>query len=142
MQYRMKCFVRSVLEEDRYTSAFLQKIQDYHDETGLPIFVSIKCKPPPYCPATWLRAMLPQHTDLVRQFLPVSTVQTAYRTYWRSQYEKCKLQEAFVRDAITQVQEYDPFFLTMDEIHQSDMLVMGMISKKQFYQEKIMDVRK
>ncbi len=137
----MKCFVRNVMEEDRHASVFLQKIQDYHDETGLPIFVSIRRKPPQR-PATWLRGMLPQHLDLVRQFLPATTIQTARRTYMRSQYDKFRFQEAFVQAAILQIQEYDPFFLTMDDIHQSDMLQMGLISKKQFYQEKIMDVRK
>lgn len=128
-----KCFVRNVLEEDRHASAFLQKIQDYHDETGLPIFVSIRHRPPPKRSAAWIRDMLPQHTDLVRRFLPTTTIQTARHTYRRSQYEKHKLQEAFVRDAIHQIREYDPFFLTMDEIHQSDMLMMRLISKKQFY---------
>lgn len=137
----MKCFVRNVLEEDRHASAFLQKIQDYHDETGSPIFVSIRHKTPQR-PVAWLRGMLPQHLDLVRQFLPATTLQTARRTYLRSQYDKFRLQEAFVQAAILQIQEYDPFFLTMDDIHQSDMLQMGLISKKQFYQEKIMDVRK
>lgn len=125
--------------------SFLRKIQEYHEETGLPVEVSIRLKPAPRCPS-WLGTMeerlLPHHLDLVRQHLPATTLQTARDTHLRACYDKHKLQAAFVENARDQVRDYDPFFLTMDEVHESDMLLTSSLSKKRFYEEKIMDLRR
>ena len=86
--------------------------------------------------------LLPHHLDLVCQYLPITTLQTAQETYIRSRYEKYKLQAAFIENAMEQIRNYDPFFLTMDDVHESDMLMTGLISKKLFYEEKIMDLKR
>ena len=146
----MRFFVENVFENrDSSTfSSFLEKIQEYHDETGLAICFSIRLKSSLPCheEPSWLRTieeqLLPHHLDLVRQYLPITTLQTARDAYIRSRYDKYKLQVAFVENAVEQVRDYDPFFLTMDDIHQSDMLLTGLISKKLFYEEKIMDLRR
>ena len=138
----MRYWVHHIFEEG---PPFLKKIQDFHNETGLPIWVSLRpWKRPEHSDWLWRAGdrLLPQHRDLVRQYLPATTVQIARDTYTRSQYHKYKLHVAFVENAIAQIQDYDPFFLTMDDIHDSDMLLTDLISKKLFYQEKIMSVRK
>jgi hypothetical protein len=153
----MKCFVQNVFENTgknnntNFSSSFLQKIQDYHEETGLPVSVPVRLKPPPRdCSEEgkngWLRTMkrrlLPHHFDLVRQYLPMTTLHTARETYIRTRYNQYKLQVAFVENATDQVRGYDPFFLTIDEVHESDMLLTLLVSKKLFYEEKIMGLRR
>ena len=145
----MKFYVDKVFENSTNVS-FLEKIQEYHNETGLPIDVRIRLKTCQCCPdeqeVRWLETMeerlLPHHLDIVRQYLPTTTLQTARVTYLRSCYDKYKLQVAFVENAMDQVRDYDPFFLTMDDIHESDMLLTSLLSKKLFYEEKIMDLRR
>jgi hypothetical protein len=144
LQYtHMRFFVQNVFENS--SISFLKKIQDYHEETGLPIEVHIRLKTPRHSPS-WLGTMeerlLPHHLHLVRQYLPTTTLRTARETHLRSCYDKYKLQVAFVESAMEQVRNYDPFFLTMDEIHESDMILTSLLSKKQFYEEKIMDPRR
>lgn len=144
----MRFYVDNVFKNSTNVS-FLEKIQEYHNETGLAIDVRIRLKTRQCCSEEedrWLGTMeerlLPHHLDLVRQYLPTTTLQTARDTYLRSCYDKYKLQVAFVENAMDQVRDYDPFFLTMDDIHESDMLLTSLLSKKLFYEEKIMDLRR
>ena len=140
----MKCFVQDVFENTD-SLFFLKKIQDYHEETGLPVEVRTRLKTQRPSPS-WLETMeerlIPHHLDLVRQYLPRKTLETAKGVYLRACYDKYKLQVAFVENAVDQVRDYDPFFLTMDEIHESDMLLTSLLSKKRFYEEKIMGPRR
>lgn len=144
----MRYYVQNVFEESDNKYTFLEKINEYHEETGLPISLSIRRKFPLsfHKEPSWLRSMeerlLPHHLDLVCQYLPITTLQTAQETYIRSRYEKYKLQAAFVENAMEQIRNYDPFFFTMDDVHESDMLLTGLISKKLFYEEKIMDLKR
>jgi len=145
----MRYFVHDVFHNDecRRPISFLRKVEEYHQETGNPIHISIRMKSPPHCP-TEKRLLchvktnlLPHHLDLVRQYLPKTVMKTAQGSHIRSYYYRYKLQVAFVENALEQVQEYDPFFFTMDDIHESDMLMMDLLSKKVFYEEKIMALR-
>lgn len=145
----MRFFVQNVFEKSNNICSFLDKIQEYHDETGLPISFSIRLK---FAQRSsdesnhWLTTMeerlLPQHLKLILEYLPMTTIKKAQDNYIRSRYDKYKLQVAFVQHALDQIRKYDPFFITMDDIHQSDMLLTGLMSKKLFYEEKIMDLRR
>ena len=125
---------------------FLKKIQQYHDETAEPIYFSMRLPSPLRCPEELKQLcgmkerLQPHHLDLVHQYLPRNTVKTARHNYFRSQYYKSKLKVGFVMNAILQIQEFDPFYITMDEIHHSDHLMMELISEKQFYEEKILNL--
>jgi hypothetical protein len=147
--HTMRFFVQNVFEKSDNTCSFLDKIQEYHDETGLPISFSIRLKFAQHSPDEsnhWLTTMeerlLPQHLELILEYLPMTTLQKARNNYIRSCYDKYKLQVSFVQHSLDQIQNYDPFFITMDDIHQSDMLLTGLISKKLFYEEKIIDLKR
>jgi len=122
---------------------FLGKIQEYHDETGEPIYFSIRLKIPKGSPQelTFLKNMKTHlkthHLELVKNYLPLSAFRVAQKTHLKSQYYKSKLECALIENAIRQIQEYDPFYLTMDDIHEGDMMLTSLTYKKMYYEEKI-----
>jgi hypothetical protein len=145
----MRCFVHDVFDDEEFhPMSFLGKIEEYHQETGSPIYVSIRMKFPPHSPTEEMLLshiktnLQPHHLDLVRYYLPKTVIKAARASHIRSHYYKYKLQVSFVEHALKQVQEHDPFFFTMDDIHESDMMMMGLLSKKVFYEEKIMALTK
>lgn len=136
-------YVQDVFESIK--SGFLEKVRDYHDETGRPIYVSIRVKKPPCCPdekqllqnmQTYLRGY---NLELVGQYLPLTTHKKARETHIRTQYYNYKLKIAFIEDAIQQIGGYDPFYITMDDIHETDMLLMELINRQMYYKEKMMN---
>lgn len=119
---------------------FLQKIQQYHEETGNLIRMSMKKKKrATSCPVeagllhTMQNNLLPHHLEMVRQYLPPRVYKKARETFLWSQYHQLKQKISFIEDAVQQVQEYDPFYLTMDDIHEADMMLTQMISRMMYY---------
>lgn len=129
--------------QDTSTHPFLKKVQEYHDETGNPIELSMKRKKKPHCPQEkqLLRGiqqnLLPHHIDMIRQYIPPRAHKTARETFLWSQYHEIKQRIAFIENAVQQIQEYDPFYLTMDDIHGSDMMLTELISAMIYYREMV-----
>lgn len=121
----------------------LSKVQDYHDETGNCIRFSLRLKPKPECPEELrhLRAMKARvgsyHLDMIKKYLPLSALKNARQTYFKNQYYKSKHQETFLKNAIQQILEYDPFFLTIDDIHEMETMQLKMTYKRIYYEEKM-----
>lgn len=105
---------------------FLKKIQQFHDETNLPIYISIKrlpVVPPSTIISEFQQKMEPFHIELVKKYLSPKIYRIAQDTYKRSQYHQIKLKITFLENAIQQIQEYDVFYLNMDDIHEIDMVI-------------------
>lgn len=140
----MKYFTQDVFGNVGEKNYFLKKVQEYHDETSEPIYFSAHIRKKPRCLnelelLSNIRIHLnAENTDLVKKFLPLTTIKTARDTYIRSQYYKHKLEIVFIENAVHQIQDYDPFFLTMDDIHESDALLLDLITKKMYYEEKLL----
>jgi hypothetical protein len=117
------------------TSPVLQKIQAYQEETQEPIPTHKKTA----CPEEKKRLrevrdrLLPHHISLVRQYLP----RRVYENVWRSQYRQLRRRLVFLENAIAQIGEYDPFFLTMDDIHDADRIMTGLLSRMVFYRDRV-----
>jgi hypothetical protein len=140
----MKYFTHDVFGNVGEKNYFLRKVQEYHDETYEPIYFSTRIRKKPGCLNELellnnIRVHLnAENTDLVKEFLSLRTIKTARDTYVRSQYYKYKLEIVFIENAVRQIQDYDPFFLTMDDIHESDALLLDLITKKMYYEEKLL----
>jgi hypothetical protein len=135
-------YVKEVFK-DPTMYCLLRKIQEYHDETGEPIYFSVRLKFPFCCPQesqflnnmkTYLKT---HHLELVKKYLPVATYKTAQKTHIRHQYYQTKLESVFIENAIQQIQEYDPFYLTMDDIHEGDSMLTNLEFKNIYYKEKM-----
>lgn len=140
----MKLYQKQVFSTISSQYNFLSKIQQYHDEIGFPIHVSVKHKQVKnnYSTSTTLFSNIqnnlePHHIVLVKQYLPATIYKIAYDTYMRRCYHETKLQIAFLQGAMEQIQEYDPFYLTMDDIHEMDMVWTSLSYKLVYYREKI-----
>lgn len=137
---RMHKFVKNVFP----TSPITQKIQEYHDDTGEPIYFSLK---QPFslktCPQeTKLlqdikQHLLPHQLSLVHQFLPSQVYETARKAFLREQYYRLKLQSVFLEHAIEQIREHDPFYLSMDDFHDMGMMLTELSYQQLYYKEKM-----
>lgn len=118
--------------------AFLYKIQQYHDETHLPIYVVLKSIP--RIQSSILFSNMKQHLDhhhitLVREYLPPSLYKIARETYRRFQYRLVKAKRLFLEQALRQIQDYDDFYLTMDDIHEIDSVMTSLLYQELYYRE-------
>lgn len=122
---------------------FLQKIQEYQKETSRPIYMSMKKKREISCPVEMelldniQNNLLPHHLEMVRQYIPSSVYKKARETFLWSQYHKLKRKISFIENAVQQVQDHDPFYLSMDDIHEADMMLTDMISKMMYYRDLV-----
>lgn len=140
----MSYYVNDVFEDEiKKHYYFLRKIQEYHDETGNPIYFSIRLNIPMGSQQelkllqNMKNNLKTYQLDNVKQYLSKTTHKTAQKTYNKTQYYKCKLKYAFIENAIQQIQEYDPFHLTMDDIHECDNFMLNLTYKKMYYEEKM-----
>lgn len=136
-------YVSEVFGEATSLPSCLLKIDDYHDETGNSILFSIRLKPKPECPKelkhlhTMKSRVGSYHLDMIKKYLPMSALENARQTYFKNQYYKSKHQETFLRNAIQQILDYDPFFLTIDDIHNIEMIQLKITYKRIYYEEKL-----
>lgn len=123
---------------------FLKKIQDYHEETGSPIYFSFHLNKPLNNPEEkrFLQNMTSNigenNLGLVKQFLSQRTYDKAKETHLKSKYYKYKIQSMFIENAIEQIRGYDPFYFTMDDIHDADAFQTVLVYKKSYYNEKML----
>lgn len=142
----MKYFTQDVFGTKHDDNIFLRKIKEYEDETGEPIYLSGRirdhfgCREELELLGNIRQYVSTDNTDLIGSFLSMTTIKKARETYYRSQYFRCKLKALFIENAVSQINEYEPFFLTMDDIHESDSLVLNLEIKKVYYQEKLMSL--
>lgn len=137
----MKCFVHTLFPQ-YYQHPFLQRVQDFHNETGEPIYLSIKqysitCPTESKILNTISQHLTPHHISLISGYIPKHVMDTARHTYHRTQYHKIKQQSLFIENAVQQIGEYDPFFLSMDNIHDHDALLTSLLQQKSYHQEQI-----
>lgn len=134
--------VESVFSERMTSSACLQKINNFQQETGMTIHVHFKNKkkcltdPDELLLLQKMRAhLLPHHVGLVGKFLPTRVVDEAKKNFHRTRCHTIKKQIHFLTEAIQQIQEYDPFYLTMDDVHESDMMLSDLMLRRMYYEE-------
>lgn len=132
-----------VFQDNDENLLLLQKLQEYQKETGDVIHTPKARYKPLGCPkeAILLRGiqnnLLPPHIDLIRQYLPLDVVKTAQMTHMRAEHRKLEKKVFFLENAVRQIGEHDPFFLTMDDIHEVDMMLTQFLSKMAYYHENI-----
>lgn len=126
----------------RNQEVLFNKIQEYHDETQQTIRCNVRIKRKSGCKTEYnllqkIKKNLTEHQiQCLKQFIPYDH---AKKLYWKEKYEKYKLQVDFLENAMNQITEYDPFFLTMDDRHEIDMLLTNLISIQQYINGKYLD---
>ena len=119
----------------------LQKIEEYHNETGETIYVSGKKPYPHGCPRekyflrTIQQELPPSHVQLVKEYLSQQTLETAKKNHMRNCYHEMKWRILFLETAIQEIQKQDPFYLTVEDVDELNCLITDMIFKKLYYQE-------
>ena len=130
---------RKNLFPDVFQFGFLHKIQQYHDETNLPIYVALKFLPQIPHPSGFLSNMkqhlAPHHKIWVKEYLPPTVFKMARQTYRRYHYHHIKAKRLFVEQALEQIRDYDEFYLTMDDIHEMDSVMTTLFYQELYYRE-------
>lgn len=135
----MKCFVQQIFPH-YYQYPFLQRIQDYHDETGEAIHISMKyysngCPVESALLTTISNQFTAHHIALVSEYLPPRVFLMARYIYHRTQYNDLKKQSLFIEKAMRQIGEYDNFFMSMENVHECDALLTLLLQQRLYYQE-------
>lgn len=113
-------------------------IKQYHQETGKPVFLTIQKKktiPPPVSTLVYER-LVPEHLELIRSYLPRRVLREARAAHYRKLYHQHKLRVVFVGEALRQMREHDPFFVSIDDVHEADGVLTGMTSAMAYYAEQ------
>lgn len=110
-------------------------LEQYHQETGQPVFLP-RQKPPP-TPTSLstqrFERLLPEHLVLIRSFLPRRVLREARAAHYRKLYHQFKLRVVFIEEALRQMRDYDPFFVAMDDVHEADAELTTMASAMAYY---------
>jgi len=134
-------FVDQIFPSSFQKNMFLQKIKDYHEETEHPIYVKMKHTKPfgskeEYTLLKTIDTMLTDYDkSLVSKFIPQKTKKTMMIEINRREYRKTLTQIAFIEEAISQIQTYDPFYFCMDELHLADSLMTILVIDLQRFKE-------
>lgn len=113
-------------------------LEQYHQDTGQPIYLPQQKKPPPPCaPSLAPERLLPQHLEMIRSFLPRRVLREARAAHYRALYHRFKLRVVFIGEALHQMRDYDPFFVVMDDVHEADAMLTSMTSAMAYYADRM-----
>ena len=127
-------------DEDARHSRFVDAIAQYHLDTGKPILLPRQRQAPSSAPPStplWHERLLPHHLEMVRSYLPQRVIREARRAHYRKLYHRLKRRVVFVGEALSQVRGHDPFFLSMDDVHDADAALTSMTSWMAYYAERM-----
>lgn len=130
-------YVGDVFPKQQHQYRFVEAVEQYHRETGQPVFLPRqKKKKEDGAAAALLSRLLPEHLELVRAFLPLRVLREARAAYYRNLYHALKLRVVFVGEALSQVRDYDPFLVSMDDVHEADAALTSMTSLMGYYADQ------
>lgn len=135
--------VEHVFPDRLMSSTCLRKIKDFQEETGTTINVRYKNKKIQSDQEELFLLqkigvhLLPHHISLVGQFLPLRILDEAKKNFHRTRYNTIKKQIQFLTEAMEQIREYDPFYFTMDDVHESDMMLSDLMLRGMYYEEML-----
>ena len=125
------------------TCTCLQKIRDFQEETTTTIHVPYKKQPSFGCREELKLVrnieenVLPHHIQLIYSMMPLHVLANAKKTFFRMKYHDIGKKIRFLTNAVQQIQEHDPFYLTVDDVNESDMLLTDLMWRQMYYEEML-----
>lgn len=136
--------VENVFADSIATCICLQKMKEFQEETATTIQVPCEKRQVSFGCCQELELLkkiqenvLPYHMTLICSMIPLHVVATAKKTFFRRKYHNIKKKIQFLTHAVQQIQEHDPFYLTMDDVHESDMLLTDLMLRQMYYEEML-----
>lgn len=124
--------------------ALLQKIDAYYGDNPAPFFRLPKKKKKAvhaaYSGVFWAclgKRVSHFHIGMIRSYLPGAIYQKARGVYMRRRLQHVKRQIAWLEGALQDIQQEDVFYFSLDDVHERDDLMMGLIQKMCYYQDFI-----
>ena len=118
----------------------LQKMSEFQEEIGIFSFSSkppspLGCKEELNLLRDIEKKTYPHHITMIRSFISQSVMKNAKKTHIKKKYRIVQKQIRFLESAVQEIQEYDPFYLSMDDIHESDMMLSTLMLRAMYYEE-------